>query len=132
MNPVSEDIKDILLEDSSLGLAFGTNLFIGREPSLHSNCVTIFDIPGYQPQLLLAGGEAGFFNDSFQVRIRNTDYKTGYALANDIMVLLHGLEHVTYNSTLYMVIYCTSGPAMLGWDDNNRVIFIINFNLQRR
>jgi hypothetical protein len=131
MNAVSEDIKDILIADSSLGLVFQTNLFISREPSKHSNCVTIFDIPGYSPQLLLEGA-MGFRTESFQIRVRNTDYKVGYALANDIMVLLHGLEHVTYNSTLYMVIYCTSGPAMLGWDDNNRVIFVINFNLQRR
>jgi hypothetical protein len=131
MNAVSEDIKDIILEDSSLGLDFGTNLVIGREPASPGNCVTIFDIPGYSPQLLL-DGEMGFRTESFQIRIRNTNYTTGYALANTIMVLLHGLEHVTYNSTLYMVIYCTSGPAMLGWDDNNRVIFITNFNVLRR
>ncbi|KKL64285.1 hypothetical protein LCGC14_2166530, partial [marine sediment metagenome] len=45
---------------------------------------------------------------------------------------LHGKAGETWNATLYTVIYCSSGPALLDWDENNRPRFIINFNLQRR
>ena len=31
MNPTSVDIKDMLEDDSTLGLVFGTNLFIGTK-----------------------------------------------------------------------------------------------------
>ena len=43
MNSPSEDIKDILVADTGLSLVFATDLFIGVEPTLPKNCVTIFD-----------------------------------------------------------------------------------------
>jgi len=130
MNACSEDIKDILLADSNLGLS-EESIWIGREPSKPSNTVTIFDTSTTPPMLTLRQGE-NYFHDAIQIRIRNTDYRVGYALANQIMVSLHGREQEAWNDTLYSVIFCTSGPAMLGWDDNNRVWFIINFECHRR
>lgn len=130
MNVVSEDIKDMLVADS-LGLTFADNLFIGREPTVPKNCVTIFDTPGFPPQLTLKQGE-DYFYPSIQIRVRNTDYRTGWNLIKDIMTSLHGRANETWNETLYTVIYCSSGPALLDWDENNRARFIVNFNLQRR
>jgi len=134
MNACSEDIKDMLIADSSLGLSFGedgANLFTGREPSTPNDTVTIFDTHGGPPQLTLTQGE-NYFYDSIQIRVRASKYRTGYLLAHEIMLSLHGRGQETWNETLYSVIFCTSGPAMLGWDDNNRVWFIINFEIQRR
>jgi hypothetical protein len=132
MNPASEDIKDILEAESSLGLALGTDLFIGKEPADPNNCVTIFDTPGLPPQLTLAGKGEDYFYPSIQVRVRNTNYLTAYSLADSIRDVLHGLAHETWNGTLYILIQCTQGPALLDWDENNRCRFIINFNVQRR
>jgi len=133
MNSVCEDIKDILLADSDLGLQFGVNLFIAREPAKPSTfpCISLYDVPGYDPQLTFTKGE-NYFRDSFQVRVKSDDYTTGYAKACDIMISLHGRGPETWNGTLYTVIACSLSPALLGWDDNNRVIFITNFNVQRR
>lgn len=131
MNPSSVDIKDMLEAESSLGLVFTENLFIGQEPAEPYNCVTIFDTVGRAPQLTYKKGE-NYFYPSIQIRVRNANYLDGWQLINDILLSLHGRAHETWNETLYTVIYCSSGPALLDWDDNRRVRFIINFDLQRR
>ena len=131
MNSPSEDVKDMLEAVSSLGLTFATNLFYGKELSEPNDCVTIFDTSGRPPQMTLEKGE-DYFYPSIQIRVRNTDYDEGWALIQNIRTSLHGRAQETWNETLYSVIQCISGPAFLDWDENNRVRFIINFNLQRR
>ena len=131
MNATVEDVKDMLVADSSLNLTFGTDLFIGREPSKPDDCVTIYEVPGFPPQLNINPKEQ-YYYPVVQARIRATDFLTGWKAANDIMVSLHGQAGETWNGTVYTVIYCTGAPTQLDWDENNRVHFIINFNLQRR
>lgn len=130
MNVPSEDIKDMLEAESSLGLTFATNLFIGKEPSSPDDCVTIFDTFGSPPQLTLDNQK--YENPSIQIRVRSVDYKTGWNLIADIVDVLHGQAQKTWNTTLYSVIYATNSPALLDWDDNDRCRFIVNFNIQRR
>ena len=132
MNNSAEDIKDMLVADTDLSLVFASDLFIAVEPTLPKNCVTIFDTSSRPPQLTLAGKGEDYFYPSVQIRVRNTDYVTGWALIQNIRTSLHGRAQETWNGTLYSVIYCSSGPAMLDWDENSRVRFIINFNIQRR
>lgn len=131
MNIPSEDIKDMLEAVSALGLTFATNLFIGLEPAKPDTCVTIFDGYGYAPDILLSG-KTDYERPSVQLRVCNKNYKTGLTLAQEIKAALHGVENETWNGTLYTVIYCSSGPALLDRDENGRFRFIINFNLQRR
>ncbi|MFA6336265.1 MAG: minor capsid protein [Bacteroidales bacterium] len=131
MNATSIDIKDILEAESNLGLLFGQNLFVAKQPALPNNTVVIFDTPGSPPMLTLTPGE-NYFYDAVQIRIRDKDYLTGYQLAYMIMTSLHGRAQETWNDTLYSVIYCSSGPALLEWDSNNRAVIVINFEVQRR
>lgn len=132
MNSCGEDIKDMLEAESSLGLVFGADLFVGKEPPIPNTIVTIFDTYGSPPQLLLNPSDGNYEYPSVQIRVRNTDYRNGWDLIQKIQETLHGRAQETWNGTLYSVIYCSSGPAMLDWDKNNRVRFIINFNAQRR
>jgi hypothetical protein len=139
MNMCSEDIRHMLeagLDDSEssgtgLGLVFGTNLFKNREPAKPINCVTIFDTPGSLPYLSV-GGETGYEYPSIQIRVRNSSQVACATLIEGIKNSLHGRHHQTWNGTLYSVIYCTSSPALLDWDDNGNCRFICNFNVQRR
>lgn len=131
MNASSEDIKDMLVAESALGLTFGTNLFIGLEPSEPDNTVTIFDTAGFPEQLTFLQGEV-YEYPSVQIRVRNNSYTVGWALINDIKTQLHGRGQETWSGTLYSVIYTPGGIALLDWDNMDRVRFIINFNLQRR
>jgi hypothetical protein len=137
MQASSIDIKDMLeayeeesSSGSSLGLVFKTNLFIGKEPALPKNSVTIFDTPGFPPYLGLS--DVGYEYPSVQIRVRNTNYQDGWELIERIKNALHGRNHEIWNATLYTVIYCSSGPTPLEWDDNGNIMFVVNFNLQRR
>lgn len=132
MNSTSEDIKDMLVDESSLGLTFATNLFIGKEPVSPDDCVTIYDTFGGGPSIGLDGQDTRYEYPAIQIRVRNTDYVAGWTLIQNIMTSLHARSHETWNDTLYTVIYCSSGPALLDWDDNGKCIFIVNFNVQRR
>ena len=54
MNIASRDIAQYLEaygESSGTDLNYGVDLFIGKEPSKPINCVTIFDTPGFPPDL---------------------------------------------------------------------------------
>jgi hypothetical protein len=59
MNSSADDIKDLLLAESSFDLEHKVNLFVGREPSSPDNCVILFDTPGYSPALTL-GNDTDF------------------------------------------------------------------------
>jgi hypothetical protein len=131
LNAPSEDIKDMLQAEPSLGLTFATDLFIGQEPADPDNCVTIFDTPGAPPQLTYNKAEK-YQYPSIQIRVRNRAYMTGWTLANNIKDALHGRAHETWNATRYEVIISTNEPALLDWDENGRARLFINFDIQRR
>jgi hypothetical protein len=133
MNRPSEDIKDMLLAESSIGLTFGKggDLFLNAEPSTPDNCVTIFDTYGFPPQLTM-DPEERYESPSIQIRIRSNKQSNAWIIIEGIMTSLHGRNHETWNGTLYTVIKAASSPALLDWDDNGRCRFVINFNLQRR
>ena len=132
MNATSVDIASMLVAESELGLEIGSNLFVGKEPTRPDSCVTILDTYGYPPQLTMAGQGEEYFYPSVQIRIRNKDYRTADDLSMKIVRSLHGRAQQTWNDTLYTVIYCSSGPAFLNWDDNGLCRFVVNFNIQRR
>lgn len=131
MNPVSIDIAAMLAAESSMGLVFGTDIFIGKEPTTPDNCVTIYDTPSFPPDLTL-NKEERYYYSSCQIRIRNNSYATGMTLARDIMTLLHGRANETWNGTVYTVIHAAGEPSLLAIDGNNRALIIFNINSQRR
>ena len=132
-NPATDivEILDMLGESSTYDdLIFATNLFVNREPSKPDNCVTIFDTPGFSPDLGMTN--QGYERPSIQIRVRNKKQIDGYSIIERIKTSLHGLAQQTVNGTLYSVIYCSSGPALLDWDDNGNCRWVCNFNIHRR
>lgn len=130
MNAPSYDLKDILVADTTLGLVYASNLFLNREPLNPDNTVTIFDTYGSPPRLSLDGSSYEY--PSVQIRVRNKKQSEATRISFAIYASLHGRAHTTWNGTIYEVIYCSGGPALLDWDDNDRCRFIINFNIQRK
>lgn len=135
MNSTSQDIKKILEDDSNVvldpssGNTFVIN--IGREPATPDNVVTIYDTMSF-PDHLSFEKENKINNDSVQIRVRATDYKEGWELINSINESLHGRANETWNDTFYLLIENASGPGIWTYDDNQRVIFLVNFNIKRR
>jgi hypothetical protein len=129
MNSASEDIKDMLLDDSSLGLVFATNLFIAKMPSTRTDCVVLVDTGG-SPDVTL--DNIKFYNTSLQIRVRHTSYTDGWELINNIVGSLLDRVQETWNGTLYSAIVLSSEIAPLGSDDKERHLFSVNLNLKRR
>jgi hypothetical protein len=130
MNSPSIDIKDWLEVNSGLGLVFATNLFISREPATPDNTVTIYDTPAGADKSDMEG-DSLIYENSIQIRIRNKSYITGWVLADAIKDVLSPVSNTMINSTTYLSIFHQNGPFVLEWDDNNRVILILNFQIER-
>ena len=136
MNIPSDDLKDILVA-ASIGLTFGTNLFIGLEPALPNNCVTIYDTPGSKPDstLSLSGHfltrTENIYNPSIQIKVRNNSYVAAGILINQIKQILHNLTNEDWNGTLYLLIQCNQEPFSLGPDVNGKHQWVVNFDIAR-
>jgi hypothetical protein len=129
MNSPAYDIKDMLVAETSLGLVYGTNLFINKEPATPDNTVTLFDYFGGRHALTLDGQTYEY--PAIQIRVRNRKQSEAWRIIYGIYTSLHGRAHETWNGSVYEVIYTVGGPALLDWDDNDRCRLIINLNIQR-
>jgi hypothetical protein len=130
MNSNSEDIKDLLEGESSLGLSFATNLFIAKEPSSPDDCVTIFDTPGGQVDLMPTKGDE-YYRGNIQIRVRDNSQASAWELINDIVDFLHNKGNEEINDVKFTVIRCSNSPFQLDWDENNRIRLVTNFELQK-
>lgn len=134
MNSVVEDIKDMLLAETSLALVFGVSLHVHMEPASPDNTVTIFETPG-MPQV----GTFDINSDtkplerpSIQVLIRNKKSDVAFTLAYEIISRLQKRSQEVRNAYKYGSIIAVSNPHILDWDTNGRIRVVVNFNIQRR
>lgn len=130
MNAPSLDVKDMLVANSALGLVYGTNLFVGKEPTFPLDCVAIFDTTGFSPDFTL--DKVSSFNPSIQIRVRSISYEAGWDWIESIATSLHLRAHEVWGGTQYELITISSGPALLDYDDRGNPRFIINLNIIRR
>lgn len=132
MKSSAEHIKEMLefyLEDSS-GFALYP-IFIGKQPATPFENISIFDVVGWRQDLPFNRDEI-YERPAVQIRVISTNYEDGWAMINAIKNTLHGRAHETWGGVYYSLIRCTGGPAMLDFDKNQRVRFIVNFDIQRR
>lgn len=134
MNSTSEDIKSILENESSGAFDSGVDLYtvqLGHLPAIPNDVVSIIEDLGYPHSLSLDKNEI-YERTAVQVLVRTTNYREGWSLAHSIKDLLHGRANETWNGTFYTLIQCKNGPAVWDKDDNQRYVFIMNFDIQRR
>jgi hypothetical protein len=139
MNASVVDIKEIIEyyynggDESSSGFAYSPELYpisIGKESAEPANIISLFEMEGYH-QLTMNKCEV-YEYPFIQIRVRSNAYLEGWAIISNIKEILHGRAQETWNGTLYTLIRCSGGPALLDYDKNQRVRFICNFSLQRR
>lgn len=130
MNSSSLDIKAMIQAD----LAVNTDNFfisIGSEPATPNNTITIYDSGAFPPALNYNKEERYEF-PTIQIRVRSVDYTMGWQLIERIKKSLHGRAGEVWNGACYTLIKTAFGPFQLDVDNNQRMRFVINFNLQRR
>jgi len=127
MNAPSQDIKDILVADG-IG-TFGTDLFVSKQPSTPDAVVTVYDTGGFAPE-----GMTADHYPTVQMLIRGdqNSYRTTYTKAESVRDSLHRLHDETWNSTKYIAIWAMSDIIFVGYDENERPEFSINFRMHRR
>lgn len=129
MTSPAQDIRVLIDGDSSLGLVFGTDLFVGDMPESPDACVALFDTGGSSPD------PNKYFRADVQVLVRGTvgSYSETYAVTETILLLLHEYYGTPSGSTYYYSVVWASGvPFYIGVDESNRPLFSLNFRIQRR
>ncbi len=105
-------------------------LYVTTEPEKPNQCATLFDTTPVIDGVVQQTGEI-MQHYGLQLRIRDPDYSTGWAKANDIRDLLPLLKQLTVviSGTSYFLeaAVVTSGVIPLGMDDKRRELFTLNF-----
>ncbi len=116
------------LDDEGVGnfeTAAGRDIFVGKEPPLPNNCISILEPRG---QLI---GEArdvqSLHFPRFSVLVRNEDYDDGEAVVQEVRTALHGLINESLPNWRVLRCHAESEPEGLGDDDQGRFGFLINF-----
>jgi hypothetical protein len=128
MNPVPEDVKDMIL-DSSSGLSYtlGTDLFLHSLPESPDELICLLGTTGFEPE------SYDLFYPGFQVLVRGTkgDYATPYATAETIFDFLRLKKNVSCNGAKYLSFIASTDILPLGEDYQGRYSFSLNFIVTR-
>jgi hypothetical protein len=111
MKSVAEDIKNLIVAETSLGLTFAENLFIARMPETPVNCVCLFDSSDAGDDTLLTGNPIEVC--SFQVLVRHLNYTDAYTLANALKSFLTSIVNTSVDGTFYLIVDHLSGISQL-------------------
>jgi hypothetical protein len=129
MNSPAKDIATILESSSSaLGLVLGTDLFVFEEPSSPDEVVTIYDTGGIAPH-----PNYEYLSPSVQIRVRGKKFDTqgAYTICEGIRNVLHGLINQIIGGARYVQILAMGDIISLGFDENNRPVYTVNFEINR-
>jgi len=125
MRPPSQDIAQII--NNNVGeLTLQDNLFVQFSPDKPDFLVAVYDSPGSAPDM------HNYRYEGVMVRVRCLKYANGWDMGNTIGLLLHAREGDVFNGVKYTGIWWTGNVEPVGLDENNRQLFSINFNIQRR
>ena len=131
MNPVSVDLKDILVADGVgvFAATTGWGIYLDQEPTSQEStqtAITIYNVGG-DPDDTLNGIEVSDFVSQIRARGTETGYASAYAKMEEIVSSLNQLkDHIT-GSTRYAVIYRSSTIRFLKRDDANLPIWVCDF-----
>jgi len=136
MNPITEDIKDFLVE-AGAG-EFGVikesvwGIFIGKEPDEPTNTITLYITPGIVEKQM--NNDRHFYHSAFQIRVRSNNYKQAYAKTVECSDALDriGSSVNEQTNTIYNNIVIDDEPLPLPKDTKSRSIFVVNGTAFRR
>lgn len=128
MIAASEHIKEMLIADDKVATTTFTPL-IGILTATYSNCMVITDYAAASDLNIDPAEE--YERPSVQIRVRSNGYTEGINFANSVKKSLHGRANETWGGITYALIKCLNGPMFIKQDENQRIHFVMNFDLQR-
>lgn len=118
-------VRDIaqLLQVGGVG-TLGVDIFLGQLPASPDNVAAVYEYAGEPPEL-----HSNIEFPSVQVLVRDRTYSAGRQRIGQVLTTLHGFHETVVSGKRYLLIKANQSPAFLERDDNNRVIFVINFTI---
>ena len=136
LNPISVDIKDILVTDGVgvFAAQTGWGIYIGQEPTGKEGetregpdtCITIYDVDGDPVDTLNKVRTDDF---SIQIRVRGSKegYTAAYTKIQEVITSLDQKKDHLVTGARYASIYRSTIHRFLKRDDQNRPIWVCNF-----
>lgn len=112
-------------------LILGSNLFLSNLPDSPDTCVTIYHTGGTNLGETFGDGKPLMEEATVQVVARADSFSTAEALARDIYGLLAALIQESINGVLYHRVAPRQAPFPLERDDQNRMLFVCNYDVTR-
>jgi len=112
----------------------GVNIFANSRPSTPHAVVVCTQTVGQSPQMGLGGGGPLLVSPGLQIIVRGTpteDYDVVYARAMAIYTLLSNKLDLTLSGERYLHFTPTDLPAMIQKDDQERLLFSMNFTVTK-
>ena len=132
MNYTASDIVELLNDDVTVDLTEGVDLFLSRMSKTPQTCVTIYDNAGPSPMLQYVKSRSNYFYENISIRTRSTSYVLAMGQMQTLLTYLHGRSQDVINDTYYALIKAINTPHLLHYDENDRTVIIMNFEVQRR
>lgn len=132
MISTAKDIVNIIGGETSLALTPGTDLFFSRMPDTPDSCVVVFDLAAGSPMLTMKQDTSNYYFTGVSIQVRATKYDEAWNQAFDIMQFLHAESNITVVDTYYALIKAESDPSLLEYDQHERPVIFVNFEIQRR
>ena len=125
MRPCSFDVMDVITDQLSTD---GWQIYIGSEPDLPGNIITIYDREG---DIIQSHNRHLWRGERIQILIKGLDYETTYAKMIEIQNLLIFIEPFMHEGSVYKGFVNFGTPYQLGLDDKRRSTWSINFKVFR-
>jgi len=143
MNACTEDIKDILVTaPNTYKFSDGSDfsIYIGKEPDRPDKCITLYDTGGPQDDNVMDQSAKTMRHSSFQVRVRGKNYKNVRLQLKKVDKIINRIGSFTAtaedssetNDTRYSDIFRQGDLMWLEQDDNDRHIWIANYQAHRK
>ena len=134
MNSASQDVGQFLV-DKGIGLFGGQSAFaiyVNNEPPEPDDVITLYDTSSPPPARAMNTTSVFTKFTNFQIRTRGNDQKVTYAKLDTIIKTINNISAwIIINSTRYMNFQPVTDILSLPQDDNERWIFVINYQTIR-
>ena len=134
MKSASQDVGQFLV-DEGIGVFGGQTpfaIYVNNEPPSPDDVITLYDTQSPPPARTMNNTSVLTKFTNFQIRVRGNDQKAVYEKLDSIIVKLNEIPAwITINSTRYMNFQPITDSFRLPQDDNERWIFVINYQTIR-
>ncbi len=123
-------MSNIAKDISTLLQVITNNVFIDEMPDDNANdCITVYHSGGSRPSYFF-GNERQIENPSIQVRVRHQNRKDALNWCYQTKSILDGKSNFIINDNHYILVTLSSDILNMGRDNQGRVHYSLNFDIQ--